>query len=222
MSVEQATGSAVTVQVSQGDTTLMASAQTFVENYNKFWELMEGYTAYDPDTDTRNVLTGDPTATQVQAAVSRLMSGRTYATLGGIRSLGELGFELSSTGELSLDESVLESIFQSDPESVKNFFKQIDSDTEEETGFSVEFDALCDRLTSTEGSLLTNRYLALGEIIENNNDRIDFLTERLENEETRLYLEFYRMEIAIAKIQSVSEYIDQIQPLKLSLSSNDE
>ena len=104
---------------------------------------------------------------------------------------------------------------------MKDFFKQTDPNTDEETGFTVEFDALIDRLTATEGSLLTNRYMALGEIIENNEERIDYLTERLDAEEQRLYLEFYRMELAIAKIQNLSQYIDQIAPINLYSSSDD-
>ena len=221
MNVAMATGSAVTIQVSQGNTSLVASAQTFVENYNKFWSLITGYTAYDPDTDTRNILTGDPTAQQVLSSVSRLMSGQTYAPLGGIRSLRELGFDLSSTGKLSLDENTLKAAFAANPQKVKNFFKQTDANTDEETGFSVEIGALIERLTSTEGSLLTNRYLALGEIIDNNEERVDYLTERLEVEELRLYKEFYRMEIAIAKIQNSAQYLEGLGPILINSSRDD-
>lgn len=219
--VKQATGSPVTVQVSQGDTSFMASAKTFVENYNKFWKLLQGYTAYNPETNKRSVLTLDPTAQQVNSAISKLMSGQTYAPLGGFRSLGELGFEFSSTGQLSLDENKLRNLFAANPQKVKNFFKQTDANTDEETGFSVEFGELTERLTSTKGSLLTNRYLSLGETIQKNQERIDYLTDRLDAEEKRLYLEFYRMEIAIAKMQNVSQYIDQIKPLKLYSSRRD-
>ncbi len=219
--VKQATGSPVTVQVSQGDTSFMASAKTFVENYNKFWKLLQGYTAYDPETNKRSVLTLDPTAQQVNTAISKLMSGQTYAPIGGFRSLGELGFEFSSTGQLSLDENKLRNLFAANPQKVKNFFKQTDANTGEETGFSVEFGELAERFTSTKGSLLTNRYLALGETIQKNRERIDYLSDRLDVEEKRLYLEFYRMEIAIAKMQSVSQYIDQIKPIKLYSSSQD-
>ena len=220
MNVKQASGTSVAVQVSQGNTTLMASAQTFVDNYNKFWDLLTGYTAYDPDTDTRSVLTSDPTAQQVQTSVSRLLSGQTYAPIGGIRSLAEIGIQISSTGKLSLDKNKLQEAFTADPQKLKNFFKQTDPNTDEETGFSVEFDALCERLTSTDGSLLTNRYLALGELIESNEERVDYLTDRLNAEEKRLYLEFYRMELAIAKLQNAAEYIEQIKPLEIYSSNN--
>ena len=80
-----------------------------------------------------------------------------------------------------------------DPDAVKEFF------THSEFGVSARFKKLIDTLAGEENSLLLNRNNALQDKIDDNNDRIETLTGRLDRERERLLLEFYRLEESIAR-----------------------
>jgi flagellar capping protein FliD len=68
---------------------------------------------------------------------------------------------------------------------------------------------------------MANRFITLSKKIERNQERITWLTEKLDAERERLYMQFYRMEIAIGKIQSSMTAISSIQPLAPLLGNSD-
>ena len=214
LQIQQASGTPVTVTVASNTTNLTASVKTLVTNYNSFRDSLDGYTAYDSETNTRSVLTGDATALRLDVDLSRLLSGR-FVGAGSIRSLAELGISIGEDGTLSLDETALAAKVQSDPEAIREFF------TNETYGFSAKMAELIEQLAGEDNSLLTQRLDTLNLKIEDNNDRMETMTERLEAKRERLLLQFYRMESAVAKLQMNLSAIGSMSVISMYSSSEE-
>jgi len=210
--IERASTSPVTVTVSTNDVDLVANVQTMVDNYNQFRGKLKELTAYDPEKDTRSVLTGNPTALRLDSELSYLLSGA-FAGAGSIRSLAEVGVHFKDDGTLSFDASELRAKYAADPEAVAQFFAA------EKFGVSAKFDKLLEELSGADASLLAHRLKTLNNKIDQNQDRIAFMEERLDVQRERLLLQFYRMEAAIGKMQSSLSALEAIQPLTPLTSS---
>ncbi len=213
--LKQTSDTPVTITVSQSDTDLVATVKALVDNYNKFRSSLEDLTAYDSETDQRGPLTGDATALRLDSELLYLFSG-TFSAGGSINSLRQVGVSLASDGSLQFDESQLKAKFAEDPQAVEAFF------TDETAGFAKQLDNLLEQLAGEDASLLSERIKALSTKIEDNQRQIDTLNERLERQRERLLLQFYRMEIAVAKILSAQSYIQNIKPIRITRRSEED
>lgn len=214
LTINEASTSAVTVSVTTSSVNLTANVQTFVDNYNRLRESLAKFTKYDVDNDKRSILTGDATALRLDTDLADLVSGRIFGA-GSIQSLGEIGIDVASDGKLTFDSSVLAERFASDRKAVADFF------TVKDAGFSARFKRLADQLAGEQSSLLTNRYLALGQKIEKNEEKIKWMDGRLEVQRQRLQTQFYLMELAISKMQSNADYLSSIKYIGPSGRSDD-
>lgn len=214
LTVNEASTSAVTIDVTTSSVDMVANVQTMVDNFNKFRETLAGHTYYDPETDEGSVLTGDAAALRLEIDTANFFSGRFFGA-GSIQSLAEIGIDVNPDGTLAFDSTVLKQRFATDREALVEFF------TKEETGFSAKFKSLAEQLTDQDSSLMTSRYLALGQKIQQNEEKIEWMEEGLEAKRNRLMIEFYRMELAITKLQSNMSYLDSIQYIGTT-SSDDE
>ncbi|NLX99772.1 MAG: flagellar filament capping protein FliD [Rhodopirellula sp.] len=215
LQVKQASASPVTVSIATTDTDLTASVQAMVENYNRFRTTLAKYTAYDPDQNVKAVLTGDSAALRLDTELSQLLSGRILGA-GSIQSVAELGLTFNDDGTLAFDSAKLKAKFAADPAAVKAFF------TTAQTGLSARFKTLSEQLANPDNSLLSHRFDALLSKIEQNSQRIELMDARLEKQREQMLMKFYRMELAIAKIQSNMTAIESIRPLPSMLGSGDE
>ncbi|NQU25537.1 MAG: flagellar filament capping protein FliD [Candidatus Nealsonbacteria bacterium] len=204
--IKQATGEPVTVGVQRDDTDLVASVIAMVENYNKFREKLTELTAYDVQSNTSSLLTGDATALRLDIEMPRLLTERLTA-VGSIQSLAELGLDLKRDGTLEFDKTELQDRFAADPDAVEKFF------VTEEFGLSAKFDHLIERLAGEGDSLLMRRLATLVDKITDNKDRIEFMNKRLDTQRNQLFMQFYRMEMAIGKMQGGLAALDALQPL---------
>ncbi len=206
LELKQPSRTLVTVTVDKTDTDLVATVKTMVENYNRFRERLAELTAYDSETDSRSVLTGDATALRLDMDLAYLLSGSLVGA-GSIHSLRELGIALQDDGTLELDESALRTRCEQDPEAIRRFF------AEEQFGLSAKLDGLIERLSGEENSLLAARLETLNSKIEQNEERIAHWDARLEIRRQRLYLQFYRMELAIGKLQANLSALEAFNPV---------
>ena len=204
--VMQPSGQPVTVSVERDDTALVASMTAMAENYNRFRKRLTELTAYNMATNTSSLLTGDATALRLDVDLPRLLSGRLFG-VGSIQSLAEMGLDLKNDGTLAFDKAKLQNRFADDPEAVEQFFAT------EEFGMSAKFNQLIERLAGGTDSLLTRRIGTLADKIKDNDDRIEFMTKRLNKQRNRLFMQFYRMELAIGRLQVNLTALDALQPL---------
>lgn len=203
LSVAEGTGEATTVTVSQSNTNLVATLESFVENYNSLIEYIDEATFFNTETNEGSVLTGDATVLRVESDLTRLLTSRNTA-LKKYQSLADVGITFGDDGLMEFDSTVLEEAFADDPDAVRDFF------TDETNGFAILFDNLCDTLVGSDGSLLAARYDTITNKIDDNTERLDEMDEQLAAEEERLYTYYYNLEIAVNKIQTNADYLDQI------------
>lgn len=213
LEVKQASGKPTTVTVSASTANMVASAKTFVDNYNKFREKLKELTKFDSTTGKGSILSGDPTAVRLDAELSRLLSGKIDGA-GRLRTLGDVGIAINDQGQLNFDESKLRSAFAADPEAVQQFF------TTPEKGFAARFKKTVDQLAGDDQSMLSRRIDALNRKISLNQERIDFMQKMLDSQRERMLLQFYNMELAIGRIKNNLTAIDSIQPIAIQGSTS--
>jgi flagellar hook-associated protein 2 len=206
LTVNEASASAVTISVKTSSADVVANVQTIVTNFNRFRETLAKHTYYDPETDEGSVLTGDAAALRLETDLADFFSGRFFGA-GSIQSLGEIGIDLNADGTLTFDSTVLKQRFATDREALTEFF------TKKDTGLSAKFKALSEQLTGQDSSLMTSRYLALGQKIQQNEAKIEWMNQGLEKRKERMQIEFYRMELAISKMQSNTDFLDSLKPI---------
>ncbi len=214
LEVNEASTSSVSINITTSSVDVVANVQTLVDNFNRFRETLAYHSYYDPDTDEKRVLTGDASALRLETQTADFFSGRFFGA-GAIQSLGEIGIDLNPDGTLSFDSAVLKQRFATDREVLVEFF------TKEETGFSAKFKALAEQLTDQDSSLMTSRYLAIGQKIQQNEAKIEWMEEGLEQQRERMMIEFYRMELAITKLQSNMSFLDSISYIGTTTSSDE-
>jgi flagellar capping protein FliD len=126
--------------------------------------------------------------------------------VGEVGSLAELGVSIDEFGKLAFDRTKLEDRYAEDPESVTNFFAN------EDRGFAKKVDDIVETLAGANNdSLLLTRFVTLTSQVEDFQERVTFLTERLDRSRESLLNEFYRLESLIAKIQANQTAISAIQ-----------
>jgi flagellar hook-associated protein 2 len=185
----------VTVTVSTTDTSLVAGVQAAVENFNRIRLRISEFTAFDAEQNTSGVLLGDGNVLRVENELASLLSGR-FAGAGSIRSLETLGLSLKDDGTLAFDSAKFKAKFAEDAQAVEEFF------TKEETGLAAKIDQIIEQLAGEENSLLGNRLSALGRKVDENSQKVQFLNDQLTTSRERLLTEFFRLELAVSKIQS--------------------
>ena len=201
---------AVTVSVSGTDSSLVGGVQAAVENYNRLRKKLLQYTAFDAEQNKAGELLGDATALRVDAELSSLFSGR-FNGAGSIRSLEVLGLSLKDDGTLELDSEQLKTQFAANPAAVQEFF------TKEKSGFSAKFKSAIEGLANEDSSLLANRLRALANKVDDNNNKVTFLTARLDKARERLLAQYVRMEIAISQIQANTGALSSLSQLAASV-----
>lgn len=206
LSVLAASTAPVSVTVAPTDTSLVAGVQAAVENYNRLRTKIADITAFDAELNRKGVLQGDGSVLRVETELNNLLSGRFFGA-GSIQSLETVGISLKDDGTLLFDPEKLKAKFAESPAAVKEFF------TTAETGFSARLKKTIEQLAGEENSLLGNRLLALGRRAEEAEQRVEFLTARLDKQRELLLNEFFRMETVIAKIQASLTTLSSIAPL---------
>jgi len=206
LEVFQGTASPVSVQVQTSEADVVASVQTFVDNYNKFWKRYKELTRYNTETQKGEVLASDPTAIRLGSEVSYLLSSR-FAGAGKIQSLAEIGISINEDGTLNFDGTILKQKYAEDPDAVKEFF------TDKTFGFATKYDKLTESLAGENVSLLAQRLSALSQKYEDNQEKIEWWNTKLERRRQQLLLYFYRLESTIAKLKSNMDTLSAIQPI---------
>ncbi|MGA2620097.1 MAG: flagellar filament capping protein FliD [Thermoguttaceae bacterium] len=206
LSIQNATGQAVTVNVATSDSNIASNIQTLVTNYNSFRSQLTQDTAYDASTNTPAVLTTDPTTTQLDIQLSNLLSSR-FLSSGSVQSLADLGITLQNDGTLSFNQTTFDSAYSADPGAVQQFF------TTAKSGFSAQIDNLVNQLAGQGNSLLSARVTALQQQVTDNTQRISEMKSMLNDEQNRLYEEFDNMEAAISNLKNIQNVVTAITPL---------
>ncbi len=206
-------GASAQVTVANTSTSLVSTVQATVDAYNTLRDKLGEYTSFNPDDNTTGVLFGSNETTRIDSELSELFSRRFFG-VGRIQSFAQVGLDIGKDGKLTLDQSVLQKKFGEDPDAVTEFF------TKDKIGAANRLDSLIETMAGQNKSMLVSRAGSLADKIKLNNDRISEWNTRLDSTRQRLLTQFYRMELAIGKIQNNSGAIQAIAPLSVDRSSS--
>lgn len=207
----EASSTPVTITVTKGDSDLSATLQAFVKAYNEFQKLLAKHTYYDPSGKETGALQGSSVGLRLQTELSHLLTSKFGA--GTVTTLRQLGVSFEDDGTLTYDSSTLKSLYAKDAAGVEKFF------TAARTGFSAMFDKLSESLAGENTSAVARRISALDEKIAENDEKVSQWNVRLNAEQTRLLKQFYYMDIAIGKMQSQLDILDQVYLITNAKSS---
>lgn len=207
LTVQKASTTAVTVNVSSNDTALVATAEEFVKEYNALRDEIAKLTSFDSTNLTTGLLFGTNEALRVDTELSRLVTDR-FLGLGSFETLAEVGITVDDEGKLSLDKTVFQEAFATDPASLQAFFAD-----DENGGVVSKFDAVFDRLVGVDNGTLTRRTESLQNTIDNNAQRINQLDAFLERQRERLLIQYAQLESILADFQSTQSALGSFTPV---------
>ncbi|MCA9269296.1 MAG: flagellar filament capping protein FliD, partial [Planctomycetales bacterium] len=205
---------AVSVTVSSTDASLVSGVQSLVDQYNKLRDKLDEYASFDQESNSVGVLFGSNEVLRIESGLTQIFTSRFFG-VGDVQSLEQVGVSIDDTGKLSLDKAKLQAAFAADPDAVEQFF------TDDERGFSARLDTMAESLVGPQTSLLISRVAALNNKIDQNDQRVARLNERLDKQRELLLSQFYAMESIIAKLQDSLSVVQSLQALPpLTVSSN--
>ena len=210
--------SPITVSTEGSSMEIKTSLKSYVENINKFLEVLLEATASDPQNDEYGALFTDSTVRNLYRDLSQMLTERFVGTK-GVESLMQLGVRIDpETRLLEFDEETFDQLYKQNPEGIREFFintKVTDYDgdgnpVETQVGFAAKYTAMAERYTAVSGGSLGYKYESLQSKIENAYRQEEFLQARLNAKYLRLYKNFIAMETTLAQLQKSMTAIEGI------------
>ena len=200
--------SPITITVEEDPDNAVSAVKSFADQFNLLIEKLDSLTFYDEVTEEVGLLFGSSEALRIRSSYNRLLTG-SISSAGSFKSIGQVGLQFDEDGKLEFNADELTEALQEGQLDVEAFFAS------DSSGLSDRLDRLAEAIAGESSSMLINRSKTLSGQVEFNNSRIEGMNARLDAERERLLLQFYRMEEAIAKIQTNQAAINQIQPITL-------
>jgi flagellar hook-associated protein 2 len=200
LTITGTTTDAVTVDVSSDPEAIEVKVQAFVDAYNDVANFISTNSIYDTEEGIRGAFVGESGVRRVTQGMATVVTSE-YGDLGqDYDSLGLIGIETSSTGQMEIDSDVFQAILLAEPDQVADLFTSDD-------GFIAAMKDQLDVYTDpTEGSLSVRQESIEGRITDLNDD-IDAMTDRMDRMEARLRKQFTSMEQTMGQLQSTQSFI---------------
>lgn len=194
------TGVTETLTVSRDNAAVRSRVNTFVESYNKLNETIRQLSSYNPETEQAGALLGDSALRGVQ---NQLRQALTSAVDGlDISTLAELGITTNKdNGALVLDSEKLDDVLTNDFSAVADIFTS-------ENGLANKLEGVLQRYAGDDGILDTRTNGLRTRIDSIDNDR-ERLADRLESLEARYRAQFTAMDILVAQLSSIGNFLGQ-------------
>lgn len=197
----------VTVTVTQDEDGVVGAVKSFVESVNQVLKFVAENSNFNTETDERGVLFTENSARTGTARVNRFLSQAFRDTGSKFVSLGQLGIRFDGTkGEVVFDEASFRAKYQTDQVEVEKFFG------EKTNGVAKKFSALVDELTGDEG-VFTSRVENLADQITKKETSLEQFNARIDLKQTRLFNQFYNLELTLANLQSQQSALTQLANL---------
>jgi flagellar hook-associated protein 2 len=200
LTITGTTTDAVTVDISSDPEAIEEKVQAFVDAYNDVANFISTNSIYDTEEGIRGAFVGESGVRRVTQGMATVATSE-YGDLGqDYDSLGLIGIETTSTGQMEIDSDVFQAILLAEPDQVADLFTSDD-------GFIAAMKDQLDVYTDpTEGSLSVRQESIEGRITDLNDD-IDAMTDRMDRMEERLRKQFTSMEQTMGQLQSTQSFI---------------
>lgn len=214
--------SPVEVVVSKNTETIEKSIEDFVKAFNGVFEAIDKYDTYDADSNTRGILLGDSTASNVRQTMLRAVQSKPTGVEGEYQFLFEVGVRIGSGAKLEFDRERFRTAMAADPEGVKALFAAKElipngrievrpgvtvadtTDDYSKLGVAEQIRRLAEAMTNSVDGLLPQRNKGIDGQIKLQNQRIANVDVQLATKRTKLENQFLAMEKAIASLQQQS------------------
>lgn len=172
---------------------------SFVTAYNAYQEVTKQLGS--ADSNAPGLLLGDYTLRQVSSQVRNLFSSTVDQATGDFNSLSAIGISTTQTGELEIDNAVLDL-------AIENDFEKLDELFAGDAGFATQLRDLIDNYTSSSGVITTREQSLNAQLAQIADDRVS-LDLRIESLQFRLTKQFSTMDAIVAQLNSTQSYIAQ-------------
>lgn len=171
----------------------------FVTAYNAYIEVTKQLGS--ADSTAPGLLLGDYTLRQVGSQIRNLFSSPVEQASGDFDSLSAIGISTTQTGELEIDNAVLDL-------AIANDFEKLDELFAGDAGFATQLRDLIDNYTGSSGVITTREQSLNSQLSQIADDRIS-LDLRIESLQLRLTKQFSTMDAIVAQLNSTQSYIAQ-------------
>jgi len=218
----------VEVVVSKNNEAIEKSIEDFVKAFNGVFESIDKYDTYDQESNTRGILLGDTTASNVRQSLLRAVQSKPTGVDGEYQFLFQVGVRIGPGAKLEFDRDRFRTAMAADPEGVKELFaaktlipnERIEvrpgvtvADTTDDysrLGVAEQIRRLTDSMTNSVDGLLTQRNKGIDTQIKLQNERIANIDVQLATKRTKLENQFLAMEKAIAAMQTQSTALNSL------------
>jgi flagellar hook-associated protein 2 len=178
---------------------LIKNVNSFVKAYNSLADTMASLSSFNADTGAAGTLLGDSALRSVQSKISQTMSS-SIAGL-GFGSLVSIGITTNDEGNLEVDSAKLDTVMTADYTAVSQLFSS-------ENGLAKSLDSVLERYISSDG-ILTARQDGLQTNIDSLDGDREQLNRRLASLDARYRAQFTAMDILVAQLTSLGDYMTQ-------------
>lgn len=212
--------SPVALTVSRNTDSVESALDQFVKAFNTAIDRIDTQTKYDPATQKSGPLLGDTTAISLRRALFDMIQAPTTGATGRYSRLTQIGFKISSTGDLTLDKTKLRAAMAEDPDSVRQLvLANADSgsttgtgsttaatgtgtSTTTQQGVLVKMESLLNRYIDSTDGILTRRSKGFDTLIQRQQQSITSIDARLAAKRSVLENQFLAMEKAIGQLKT--------------------
>ena len=200
VSYDSATTDAIAVDVSSDPQAIEDKVQSVVDAYNDVVNFISTNSIYDSEEGIRGAFVGESGVRRVSQGMANIVTSEYGDLSQDYDSLGLVGIETTSSGLLEIDSDVFQEILLAEPDQVADLFTSDD-------GFIAAMKDQLDVYTdSTEGSLSVRKDSIEGRI-QDLNDDVDAMTDRMDRLESRLRSQFTNMETVMGELSSTQSFI---------------
>ncbi len=199
LNLKAASTESVVLTVEDDLESIKGSIRNLVARFNEFQDFVSRNTSFDADTGVAGALLGDTSLQRIQYQILNSLFQR--VTNSYFENVAEIGISVDRYGRLSLDESKLEEALQNNLEEVEKLF------VDQGVGVSLK-ESLDFIVDPYQGIVKNNQDLYQG-LIEDINERIEILEERLSRKEEFWREQFVALEEALAAFQTQGVWLTQ-------------
>lgn len=185
-----------TLFISSDTTEIAANVQDFVDAFNTLVSFIDGQTEFDTETFATGTLFGNTAVQSLESNLRKLATGQVTAVSGNYEYLAQIGITTQDDGTLFLDEVKLDAALTTDLTNVIELFTTSDGVVAQ---LESELDVLLD---SSQQGPLTSEFDSLTASIDDLNETLLRMDDRLELFEKNIKQQFVNLEIILGQLDA--------------------
>jgi flagellar hook-associated protein 2 len=220
--------SETTITIGNDTSAINKKINDFVTSYNSVMSLINQYTSYDKETKTAGVLLGDSTIRTVLSSIQHSLTTQVAGITGSFSSLADIGIKSDkTTGEISVDSSILSAALSSKCDDVVSLFTKNGGTfglNDGQYGIAEQFNKQIDALThyysgAGNSGIISTRIHGLNDRMTNIDNQIAAMEVRLVSMEKNMTAQFTALEQLISNTNAWGNQL--LAALGVDTSSSD-